>query len=907
MRPKLRHRRLAREMAKSRLSQNGWALRLGIDKGHLSRLANGKRPYPGPATRRKLLTGLKLPFEELFEIEAAAVERRRFSDVGSLDRQRTRDAGNGVWSMFQDIRFAVRHFRRSPGFTFVTLATLALAIGANTGIFSVIQGVILKPLPYGKDDRLVLIGTQHPSHGGRGAVSYLDFLDWRRQSNTVENLAVYVSDGATLTGADGATRVSLELVSSDYFAALGVPPQMGRTFLADETGPAADAKLVVASHGFWRDRMGGSESALGQSLTFNGQTYRLIGVMPKGFRGLSGGCEAWLPIGTFDSIHPELREFRILQSRGTRFLTAVGLLSGDETLESSRAQMGAVAGGLAEQHPRTNANRAILIESAREVLVGSFRRPLLLLLGAAVFLLLIGCGNLANLNLARASRRTREMAIRRALGASRLRVSRQVLTESLLLSVGGGMLGVGVAWLSLRLFPRWLAADWPNFVELRLDLTVLGFTLLLSMLAGVLFGLFPALRTARADSNRDLRDSGRSGGIRKRWTPALLVAGETALAFSLLIATGLMLKSFEKARAFDPGFETKGLMTASLDFPAHKYSQVEQAALLERVVDRIGRIPGVDSAALTSHTFFGGGYMTGDVSIEGHVAENPDERIVTYLQFVSPGFFEALGATMLAGREFTARDRADAPKVVVINRGLAERFWPGQSPLGKRIAFGSEPEDGDWREVVGVAADVQPWLRRDDQLLQIYAPFEQGGLWSRELILRTGADAAGVVESVRTALREVDPEMPLFQIASMEELMARSRAATTSLAALLTVVAVLALGLASIGVYGVMSYIVSRARPEIGLRLALGATPRQILGFFVRYGGLRAGVGLLAGFGLSFWLVQLLESQLFEVEPLDGQVFVAAAAILAAVGLLACLAPSLRASRLDPLETIRAD
>ena len=921
MKIRLRHERLAVRLARGKRSQNAWALRLGLHKGHLSRLVNGKRPYPGPETRQRLLDGLDLSFEELFQIEVESPQNR-LQWILHWARQSWRSRvqppysvirGDGTLRMLlQDLRYSVRVFAKSPALTLVALLTLALGIGSNTAIFSLLYATLIEPIPYPEAERIVFLGTQHPASGNRGAVSFPDFLSWESASDWFSQMAVVGHENVTMRGNEGAVRVVAETVTAGYFDVLGIAPDQGRVFLRNEASEIGGSnQVVIVSHAFWRNTLGGKERILDTDLEISGTKYRVIGVMPRGFTGIFESAQIWLPLTTFDALNPQLVEYQILQSRGTRFLSGIARLSNGVTVDVARERMSELALDLGREFQRSNRGRSIVVDEVREELLGGFRRPILLLLGAVASVLLIASTNLANLFLARAAVRGRELAIRTAVGASAGRLVRQVLTESVTLSLAGGLLGVLLAASGLNLMLGLLPHTLPSFVEVGISLPVLLFSLALSILTGLAFGTLPALRSVRSDLVSTLKQDDRQAslGSSRRWFSGGLVAVEVALSLTLLVATGLMLKSFHNMQTFDPGFQVDGLLSMRFNIPAQKYDARSQDRLLAQILERVEGLPGVQTAALSSHVFFASGYMTGDFYLENREPAGPDERLIGYRHYVSPDFFRAVGVPLLQGRTFTGMDREDAAQVVIVNRDFAETLWPGEDPLGKRISL-QNPATSDevaWRIVAGVVGDVLPRMRASGALWQLYMPIQQGGEWSRYLMIRAVVPAATLAPSVRAVMREIDPEIPVFDWSEVSDFLEQSAAPTGFLATLLGLFGLLGLFLSAVGIYGVMSHTVTRARREIGIRMALGATRRDILQYFLRYGSVRTAIGLGVGGLISVWVVTLMTSQLYGVSPLDATVFTLVTAFLAGVAMLSCLIPSWSAARQDPLTTIRAE
>ena len=902
MKIRLRHDKLAFHLARSRMSQNRWAQKLGLHKGHLSRLTNGQRSHPGPETRQKLLEGLGLPFDELFEIEGAETPGRARRFVKRLRRSTSRWMPGATRGWSGEIRQAFRALRRQPGFALMALATVALGVGANTAIFTLVNGILLQPLPFSEPDRLVYVWSVRNEGTTLGRLSFQDYLTLADEADTLQSLAAISADDLTWVGGGGAERISAEMVTAPFFSALGVAPVRGRPLLASETRLDGPGAVVVISHDFWQAKLGGAAGVVGSTLRLNGLPYDVVGLMPPGFRGLEGAAQLWVPLTQMDTLHPDLKQYDLLQSRGTRFLMAIGRRAEGAGLVAIQDQLSAVAARLRTEFPRTNEDKGLRAEPLNDVIRGDFRTPVLWLMGAVALVLLIAVANLAHLSLARSAQRIREVAIRTALGAEVPRMIRHLLTESLLLAVAGGFLGLLLAQAALVRILALLPDGLPSYATPSLDGRVLLFSVLLSVIVGAAFGLAPALLAVRrgaADALKQNSGNVAAGRGRRRLTSALVVA-EIALSLALLVGSGLMLQGLYRATSFDPGFDAGGLISASFDLPLYKFSEDEQARLLDAVVEQVSALPGVDNAALCSHLYFGDGYMTGEVSR----ADDLDEvEIGTQMMWVTPGFFRTLGLQLQEGRDFAAGDQADAPAVGVVSRSFAEEAWPGESPVGKVLRTGTRAEATT--TIVGVVDSVVT-RRGGPAPNQLYFAVAQGGLWSRSLLIRSARPAV-VLPSLRAAIQEVDPEIPIFQVTSMESLVSQTFASTRLLALLTTIFAGAALLLAVVGVYGVMAFTVAQARAEVGIRLALGARPADVTRQYLAYGGRRAVSGLLLGLGLVFLLIRTFATQLPDVESFDPRVIAGVSLLLLTVALLACWVPAWRASRVDPLETVRAE
>jgi putative ABC transport system permease protein len=808
----------------------------------------------------------------------------------------------------QDLRYAARMMWKSPGFTAVVCLIIALGVGANTAIFSVVNGVLLSPLPFDEPEQITFVWSYDKDTGRTASVAYPDFLDWQEQSHAFEHLAAFSEEDFILTGRGAAERLLGEMASAEYFPLLGISAFRGRTFSSEENRAHSGSAVVVVSHGLWQRRFGADPDLIGESIDLNGHGFQVIGIMPPGFKGFHGQADLWTPMGMFDALNHELVQYDILNNRAIRWHSVLGRRAPDATLEQAQAEMDGIAEALGQTYPEHDAIRGIRLKSANEQVVGSYRTSLFFLAGAVGFVLLIACANIANLFLSRMSFRTREVAIRAAVGASRRRLVRQLLTESILLGLLGGVLGLAFAHWSLEALLYLAPVEFPEFVDVAINSRALLFALLVSLGAGVVFGLFPALGSTHTSPVEYLKEAARSSVLsfgRRNMRGALVVA-EVSIALLLLIGAGLMVRSLHRMRQFEPGFEPERLLTLKFDIVELNDAGQGSSNLLRHLVDRVEALPSVESAALTSHIFYGPGYMTTAVTIEGYVSPDPDQDILSYAHFVGPGFFETMGTPLLQGREFDTRDDSSSPSVCVVNESFARKFWPDQNPIGRRLMMGRYRPEKSWVTVVGVAQDVEPDIRRDSpELHQVYFPVEHGGQWSRGLVVRTAKDPLSVVGPLRAAVKELSPNMPIFSVASMSELLANSRSQTQFMTFLMTAFALMALVLAAVGIYGVVSTTVSQLTHEVGIRMALGARGRDVMALVMGRAGVLIAAGLTGGILGSLAATRLIGTLLYEVSPFDVGTYVVLSLLLAAAVLLASYIPARRAARLDPLEALR--
>jgi len=805
-----------------------------------------------------------------------------------------------------DLRYAFRSLKKSPGFSLVTVLIVALGTGVGTAVFSVVNGALMSPLPFEEADRLTVIWSKNLENGSTVSVSWSDFLDWQNGADSFEALAAHGRENLLFSGREGAERLPGELVSEEYFSVLGVTPHLGRAFAPGEDAVGANP-TVVLGYGLWQ-RLGGTGELIGRTMRLNGCPFTVIGVMPRGFRGFGGEADLWVPTGAFDLIHPELVRYDILSYRGTRWLGALGRLKRDTTLEQARAELDATAARLAEIHPGTNGDIGVDIIAAHEEVVGEFRTALVVLMSAVGFLLMVLTANLAGLFLTRVGRRSREVALRIALGARRGRLMRLILTETMLYSILGCASGLLLAHASLDLLLALAPVDLPSSLHISVDGRVFAFIGIVSIAVGVIIGIVPAFSGLDRRPGESLKAGASSGEAPgQRRAAAFIMTAEVSLAMLLLVGCGLMLNSLYQMREFNPGFDGPRLLTARFEIPGAGDAEAARGDL-HLVLDRLESIPGVESVVQASHIFFGGGYMTGDLTVEGYQPPRSDERIMTYRQFVGPGYFTAMGIGLLDGREFDSTDHSESPRVVIVNASFARRFWPGQDPLGKRLMLGQRAPDKPWLTVVGIAQDTHPRFRSaGTNPWQIYLPTAQGGEWSRCLIFRTAGDPSALAGTIRGRLREIDPGMALYSVAAMSELLSDGRSETRFMALLLSVFAGLAALLAALGIFGVVSDNVNRRQREIGLRMAIGARARDILALILGKALVAVLAGMALGTAASLALTRFISSLLFEVSPVDGPTFLIIASVLTAVALVASILPARRAANLDPITVLREE
>jgi len=797
-------------------------------------------------------------------------------------------------TLLQDLRYGARALRRNPGFTAVAVLVLALGTGANAAIFSVVNAVLLRPLPYPEPERLVQVWEQNLTRGWtRDTVSPLNFADWRSEARSFESLAAYEYESFIMTGGPQPERISGLLASAEFFKVLGVEPALGRGFLEGEDAKGA-ARVVVIGDGLWRRRFGAAEGALGQTLTLNGEPFTVVGVMPRGFEFPSRSTELWAP--GLDLARP----------RSDHFMYSVGRLKRGTPLAQAQGEMTLVARRLSETYPDTNGNAGVALVPLHEEVTAKARPALLILLAAVVLMLLIACVNVANLLLARASSRRREMAVRAALGAGRLRIARQLLTESVLLSVVGGAAGLLLAAWGADLLATAATGVIPRAKEIGLDASVFAYALGATLLTGLLFGLAPAVYSWAPDLTRALKEGGRgaAGGPGRSRLQGALVVAEVALALVLLAGAGLLVMSYARLRGEDPGFDADGVLTTQVSLPEAKYpTRQQRLAFFEEALGRVRQLPGVEAAGAVSDLPFSHSRTSRSFDIDGRPAAEGESRNADY-RVATPDYFRAMGVALLRGRDFDARDSADAQPAVVINEAMARRFFPGEDPLGRRLVYSDDGKEVA-REVVGVVADLKHDNLAAEKAPEVYVPFAQRPPQGLFLAVRGGRDAGALAAPLRKAIREVDPDQPVYNVATMRQRIDGSVAPQRLNTVLLGLLAAAAAALSATGIFGVVSYAVARRTHEIGVRVALGAQARDVVRLVVGHGMRLAAAGVLLGLAGAFALTRLLSGLLYGVSATDPLVFGGAALLLSSVALFACYLPARRATRVDPMVALR--
>jgi putative ABC transport system permease protein len=808
-------------------------------------------------------------------------------------------------TLLQDLRHAARSLRASPGFTLVAVVTLALGIGANTAIFSVVNGVLLAPLPYREPARLVTVNHFYPTLNNlRAPVSVPGFRDYSARTDLFASAAVQNNIAMNLTGGAEPERVNVEKVSGRFFSTLGVPAALGRTLQPDEAEAGKD-HVVVLTWGFWQSHFGGDKSAVGRKVTLDNQDYQIVGVMPASFRDFfSRRTDLFMPIVFTPDQFADSR-------RTNEFLPFIGRLAPGVTLERAQSELHTLAVQLRTTYTQSYSPdwdlkvTALADEASRGV-----RSGLLILLGAVAFVLLIACANVANLQLARTAARARDIAVRVALGASPRRLMRYLLTESVVLALAGGLVGVLLALWGVPALLSLNGGNLPATAHVGVDIRVLWFALLVSLATGLLFGLAPALQMARTDLHESLKEGGRSVGHRSSLALRRgLVISTVALAVTLLIGAGLLIRSFARVVAVNPGFDPDHLLVFNVSLPNARYpNDTVRDQVLLRINEALNTTPGVVSAGGTSNIPFGGNWSTASFNVEGYqVAPNTpmpwgDVRLVTHT------FLATMRAPLLAGRQFTAADRASAPAVCIVDEELVRRYWPHTDPIGKRITFNNLTDSSiQWIQVVGVVGHLAHEGLDAQKRVQVYFPLAQNGLPFLGYVVRGAGDPMAALPSVRAAVRSVDPELPLANVSTMEQLIDGSTGQRRFAMLLLIGFSLLAMTLASIGLYGVMSYTVSQRSRELGVRLALGADSREVLGLVLVQGLRLALAGVVIGLVAAFGVTRVMKNMLFGLSSTDPLTFVAISLLLVAVALVASYLPALRATRVDPVVALRTE
>lgn len=799
-------------------------------------------------------------------------------------------------ALFSDIRYAIKSLVKRPGFTLVAVITLGLGIGANTAIFSVVNAVLLRPLPFNDPERIVWLWDTMPQLS-TAPTSLPDFLGWKEQNRSFEYLAAFQSGSMFVDAGDTTTDTPVGLVTPEFFSVFRVSPILGRTFTNEETLPGR-FRLAVLSHAMWQSRFGSDPNVSGRTIQLNGTPYTIIGVMPAGF-SYPDRAELWRPL----PIDPAKLD------PGPHYLNVVGRLKPGVALAQAQADMSTIAARLSQQYREKNAGHGVKLEPLTNVVVGDIGLALYVLLGAVGFVLLIACANLANLMLARVGARKKEIAVRTALGASRLRIVRQLLTESMMLAVAGGAAGLLLAIWAVSWIVSLSADTIPRVREISVDPRVAGFTLLVSMVTGVLFGLAPALQVSRPDLTDALKESGRTtAGLRRNRLRSALVVSEVALCLVLLVGAGLMIRSFAKLNQVDPGFKPSQVMTIGVALLRSKYPANEQVAqIYSQILERAANAPGVLSAGAVSNLPLTGSNTTDSFTIEGRPPIAKEAEPSTEYLVATPRYFESMGIPLLSGRDFANTDTRQSPNVVVINDVFARRHFAGENPLGHRLRL--QGQERDPLLIIGVVGDARIGLA-EQPTPEIYVPFLQDPLSTdyqraMTIVARTELNPGAIAGPLRGAVTSVDKSLPVFAMKPMTEYLHDSLARRRFSLILLTIFSCVALVLAAIGIYGVISYGVTQRTQEMGIRIALGAKPRDVLMLVVRQAMVLALGGVVIGLLAAGALTRLMKSLLFNVGVTDPLTFVAIAVLMTLIALVACLLPARRATKVDPLQALK--
>jgi predicted permease len=841
--------------------------------------------------------------------EAKHAARREFGGVEQTkELYRDRRGLPFLETLFQDIRFGTRMLGKSPGFTVVAVLTLALGVGANAAVFSVVKAVLLHGLPFEDPGHLVRV-NESVVKGGRSPVAYLNYLDWRAQNTVFREMAAFADCEIILNGRDKSDRLDCEQVSDSYFPLLGVSAALGRTFTPEEN--AVPMKHAVALIGFalWQRRFGSDPEILGKPMRLNNYEYTIVGVLPKGFFGYSDSAEVWIPMMMRDAAWPQVAKYDYLHTRDIHFHKVLARLRPGVTMAMAQTQMETIASRLAKAYPKENRERGVLLTLATEDYVGNFRAPLLVLLGAVAFVLLIACANVSNLILTRSAARDRELAIRVALGAGRGRLIRQFLTESLLLTLGGALAGIALAFWGLDLLVSVLPVTFPSFTRVRLDSGVLFFAFALAAGVALVLTVLPFVNSRKTGVNDALKESVKSStSLRGRQTGRFLIISEVALALVLMIGAGLMLRSLAHLLTDSPGFRPDHLVTLRFYVPDRKYAGDGRNRFGPELAERIAQFPGVESAAATLiDPFLWGGLQRG-FAVEGHAPISNAEADTVYYQEIGPNYFHTMGIPLMRGRDFSSYDSLLAPGVVMVSESFARRYWPGQDPVGKRIRYGGADSTNPWLQVTGVVGNVKYNSLRQDPEAE---PVIYGALLQSEVIInmslvaRTRNSPEAMLGPLREEMQRIDPAIPVYNVATLPERMHQDSAETRSYGLLMAVFAGLAVVLAAVGIYGVMSYWVTQRTREMGIRLSFGAQPRDLHRLVIGEGLRLALAGILGGALGATLLSRAMASLLYGVKPFDPALFLALAAALTGVVILACYIPARRATKVDPMVALR--
>jgi putative ABC transport system permease protein len=883
--------------------------------------------------REKVLGDIEDEFRSHIEIETEANMKRglppeearsvalgNFGNQTAIKEAAYEVRGGGLAeSLWQDLRFGCRLLLRDPGFTSVAIVTLALGIGANSAIFSVINSVLLRPLPFKEPEQLVAVWrtsfetsswhVQSRQSATRGVFSYPDFLDFRDQDRLFDQMSVYRTGGFALTGKGEATRVPAAVVSANIFKLLGARPVLGRDFEQSDDLPD-DGLKVILSNQLWQSRFGGDPGILGQTLMLTNRSYTVVGVMPAGFEFpiQADPIEVWATIAS-DAQRTGNGPANTEQ-RGNDYLNVIARLKPNTPIEQAQAEMATIASGIESEHPQEDTGAGVRLVSEHEDMVGEVRPVLLVLLGAVAAVLLVACANITSLQLARAAGRLRDVAIRSALGAGRLRIMRQLLTESLLLASAGGAAGLGLGLVGTRALVRLSPRNIPRLAETGVDMRVLGFTLAVSIVTGIIFGIAPAWQAARVNLSESLKEgvrAGNDGKGRNRFRSGL-VAAQVAVGFVLLTGAGLLIRTLWNLQHIDPGFNPRNVLTFVVSLPSVRYSSDQQAEFYDRLLDRISSLPGVKSASavfplpLTQNTV--------DVSfeIEGRPFPKGQEPLTQY-RWARPGYFGTMGIPLAKGRDFETADDQKSRPVIIINETLARQFFPDENPIGKRIRPGISLNGTNpvMREIVGVVGAVKHGGLTRESDPEVYVPARQIPFSAMAIVANVETGPESVVAAARGEVRALDMELPVGLARPMDDYVAASISRPRFNTVLLSIFAGLALILTAIGLYGVLAYAVAQRRHEIGVRMALGAKSLDLVGSIIGHGMGLTLIGLIIGGGGALALTRLMASLLFGISPTDAWTLIGVAGVLGCVALLASFIPAFRAASVDPIIELRCE
>lgn len=816
-------------------------------------------------------------------------------------------------TFFQDVRYGARMLRKAPGFTIVAVITLALGIGANTAIFSIVNAVLLRPLPFPEADRLIHATETYQQPSGaqvESAVSYADFFDWRTRANSFEGMASYHEDALTLANGAQPLHVNGQVVAGDFFSVLRATPLLGRVLNREDEKPGAH--VVVLSHGLWQKAMGGDRGAIGRTVTLANQSYTVVGVMPAGFVFPldTEPPDLWRPLAA-DAETTDPKDKPMTSQRGAHFLHVVARLKPGVSVDQGGEEINVIAAALAKEYPDTNKKHpSALVKGELEYLVGDTKPALIVLLLTVLAILLIACVNVANLLLVRSGYRAREMAVRASLGASRWRVVRQLFTESFLLAWLGALLSIPLAVWGLKGFVQLNANHMPRVGGAALDGRVLAFTFVVALITSVIFGLLPAFRAANPNLSQFLKDGGRgnTGGVSHQRLRGILVVAETAIGLMLLVTAGLLLRSLHRLMQVDPGIRSANVLTFTFDLPDTKYSPEQQVQFYKQLLPQLRALPGVASAGAVMPLPLTGDNMVISFQIDGRPVPRADQPAADF-RVVTPDYFRTLSIPLIKGRVFSEHDDEKAPTIVVINQAFAQKYFPNEDPIGKRIIPGASVHDEHpAREIVGVVGNVKHRALSSESTPEYYLPQAQLAFSPLTICLKTAIDPHSVAAAARNVVASIDPDLPLYNVRTMDEYLSASVAPSRFQAMLLEAFALLALVLTAVGLYGVVAYAVVQRTHEIGVRMTLGATRTSILRLVLLTGFRLTAIGAAAGVLGSFIAAQSLTAftkLLFGVSPTDAVTFSAVIAMLGAVSLLACYIPAYRASRVDPMIALR--